>query len=61
MRALQTSDQLDPPSARPVLAWLHDHQAHEHALAVLASGTPHSHMICDDAVRYLLAARPAPR
>ncbi|SFK30523.1 hypothetical protein SAMN05192584_10541 [Streptomyces pini] len=31
-RARHISDQLDPPAARPVLAWLHDDQAHEHAL-----------------------------
>ncbi|MGK5446988.1 hypothetical protein [Streptomyces radiopugnans] len=61
LRARHISDQLDPPAARPVLAWLHDHQAHEHALAVLASGAPYTHTVFDDAVRYLLTARPIPR
>ncbi|MFP8941134.1 hypothetical protein ACLIYM_06825 [Streptomyces fenghuangensis] len=60
-RARHISDQLDPPAARPLLAWLHDHQAHEHALAVLASGTPYTHTVYDDAIRYLLTARPTPR
>ncbi|SEQ87946.1 hypothetical protein [Streptomyces radiopugnans] len=60
-RARHISDQLDPPAARPLLAWLHDHQAHEHALAVLASGTPYTHTVYDDAVRYLLTARPTTR
>ncbi|URN11637.1 hypothetical protein LUW77_06160 [Streptomyces radiopugnans] len=61
LRACHIGDQLDPPAARPVLAWLHDDQAHEHALAVLASGTPYTHTVYDDAVRYLLTARPIPR
>ncbi|MBN3930155.1 hypothetical protein IQ279_11005 [Streptomyces verrucosisporus] len=61
LRAHHIADQLDPPAARPVLGWLHDDQAHEHALAVLASGTHYTHTIRDDAVRYLLAARPTPR
>ncbi|MFP8943838.1 hypothetical protein ACLIYM_20715 [Streptomyces fenghuangensis] len=61
LRARHISDQLDPPAARPLLAWLHDHQAHEHALAVLASGTPYTHTVYDDAIRYLLTARPTPR
>ncbi|GAA3618804.1 hypothetical protein GCM10023079_05540 [Streptomyces chitinivorans] len=60
-RARHISDQLDPPAARPVLAWLHDDQTHEHALAVLASGTPYSHTIRDDTTRYLLTARPTTR
>ncbi len=60
-RADHISDQLDPPAARTVLAWLHDHQAHEHALAVLASGTPYTHTVCDDTVRYLLTAQPTTR
>ncbi|PJE97197.1 hypothetical protein CUT44_13960 [Streptomyces carminius] len=61
IRARHISDQLDPPAARPVLAWLHDDQAHEHALTVLAHGAPYSHTIPDDAVRYLLTARPLTR
>ncbi|GAA3627701.1 hypothetical protein ACG5V6_09615 [Streptomyces chitinivorans] len=60
-RARHISDQLDPPAARPLLAWLHDDQAHEHALAVLASGAPYTHTVYDDAVRYLLTAQPIPR
>lgn len=57
IRARHIGDQLDPPAARPILAWLDDDQAHEHALAVLAHGMPYSHSIFDDAVRYLLTAR----
>jgi hypothetical protein len=60
-RARHISDQLDPPAARPVLHWLGDAQAHEHALADLAHGTPYSHTIFEDAVRYLLTARPTTR
>jgi len=60
-RARHLSDQLDPPAARPLLHWLDDHQEHEHAMAILASGAPYSHTIRDDAVRYLLTARPIPR
>ncbi|WP_410539177.1 hypothetical protein [Streptomyces sp. KL2] len=61
LRARHISDQLDPPAARPLLAWLHDHQVHEHALAALASGAPYTHTVCDDTVRYLLTARPTTR
>ncbi|MFP8886596.1 hypothetical protein [Streptomyces mangrovi] len=61
LRARHIGDQLDPPAARPLLAWLHDDRAHEHALAVLASGTPYMHTIRDDTTRYLLTARPTPR
>ncbi|MFP8886469.1 hypothetical protein [Streptomyces mangrovi] len=60
-RARHIGDQLDPPAARPVLAWLHDDRAHEHALAHLASGTAYTHTVFDDAVRYLLTARPTTR
>ncbi|MDG9701830.1 hypothetical protein [Streptomyces sp. DH37] len=60
-RARHISDQLDPPAARPVLHWLGDAQAHEHALANLAHGAPYSHTIFEDAVRYLLTARPTTR
>ncbi|WP_194074703.1 hypothetical protein [Streptomyces barkulensis] len=60
-RARHIADQLDPSAARPLLAWLHDDQAHEHALAVLASGMPYTHTIRDDTVRYQLTAHPTPR
>ncbi|SFL47025.1 hypothetical protein [Streptomyces pini] len=60
-RARHIGDQFDPPAARPLLAWLHDDRAHEHALAVLASGTPYAHTIRDDTVRYLLTAHPTTR
>lgn len=60
-RADHISNQLDPPAARPVLAWLDDDQAHEHALAVLAHGELYTYTVCDDAVRYLLTARPTTR
>jgi len=60
-RARHLSDQLDPPAARPVLHWLHDDQEHGHAMTALASGELYTHTIFDDAVRYLLTARPIPR
>ncbi|MFD1830403.1 hypothetical protein ACFSJS_12100 [Streptomyces desertarenae] len=60
-RARHISDQLDPLAARPVLHWLDDDQAHEHAMAALAHGAMYSYTVFDDAVRYLLTARPTPR
>ncbi|SFD69869.1 hypothetical protein [Streptomyces aidingensis] len=58
-RAEHISRQLDPPASRPLRHWLTDAQAHEHALAALTAGRMFTHTVPDDALRYMLSARPA--
>lgn len=57
-RAEHVADQLDPPVARPLRAWLADGYEHAHAVAQLARNEPYTHMICDGRIRYVLAATP---
>lgn len=57
-RARDIADQLDPPAARPVRHWIHDHQEHERALCQLVSGQRYVFTAIEDGTRYILTARP---
>ncbi|MCF6525583.1 hypothetical protein [Streptomyces sp. JJ36] len=57
-RAADIADQLDPPAARPVRAWLADHTEHERALSHLAHGEPYTFTAYEDTTHYVLTARP---
>lgn len=57
-RARDIADQLDPPAARPVRHWIHDHQEHERALRQLVSGQHYTFTAIEDGTRYILTASP---
>lgn len=57
-RARDIADQLDPPAARPVRHWIHDHQEHERALRQLVSDQQYTFTAIEDGTRYILTARP---
>ena len=57
-RAGHIADQLDPPVARPVRAWLADDEEAGRALAHLNAGESYLLIIADGATRYVLSAAP---
>ncbi|WP_340559871.1 hypothetical protein [Streptomyces sp. GSL17-111] len=57
-RVHHIATQLDPPYAHPLRHWLTDEAAHEHALSLLAHGTPYTLTTYDDETRYHLHAEP---
>jgi hypothetical protein len=58
-RAQDLTDQLDPPYARVVRAWLRDTREHERALAAMAAGRPYLFLATDeDGTRYAFTAEP---
>lgn len=57
-RAASIADQLDPPYARPVHAWLADSRTHARIVEQLVAGTPYTFTICEGAVRYALTIAP---
>ncbi|TDC71084.1 hypothetical protein [Streptomyces hainanensis] len=59
-RAGHIADQLDPPAARPVRAWLADDREAGRALAQLNAGESYLLIIADGATRYVLSATPVP-
>jgi hypothetical protein len=61
VRAGHIADQLDVPLAHPVRHWLADQAEHERALAALVAGEMYTHAVHDDALTYLISARPLPR
>ncbi|WP_461033606.1 hypothetical protein [Streptomyces mayteni] len=59
-RAGHIADQLDPPAARSVRAWLADDKEADRALAHLNAGESYLLIIADGATRYVLSATPVP-
>ncbi|UIX31154.1 hypothetical protein [Streptomyces sp. GQFP] len=57
-RAGHIADQLDPPAAAPVRAWMSDGWEHARALLRLAGHETYTYTICDGDVRYVLAVAP---
>ncbi len=58
-RVQDVADQLDPPYARPVWAWLVDVNEHAWALDFLAAGDPYVFRATDeDGTRYVFTAEP---
>ncbi|WP_369036070.1 hypothetical protein [Streptomyces adonidis] len=58
-RAGHIADQLDPPAAAPVQAWIADGWEHARALLRLGQQETYTYTICDGDVRYVLAVAPA--
>ncbi|WP_330288108.1 hypothetical protein [Streptomyces sp. NBC_00576] len=57
-RAGHIVDQLDPPAAAPVRAWMSDGCEHARALLRLGQQETYAYTICDGDVRYVLAVAP---
>lgn len=57
-RAGHIADQLDPPAAAPVRAWVSDGWEHARALLRLGRQETYAYTICDGDVRYVLAVAP---
>jgi hypothetical protein len=58
-RAGHIADQLDPPAARPVRAWIVDGREHARALRRLSGGETYAFLIRDGAMHYVLSATPS--
>ncbi|EKX68635.1 hypothetical protein [Streptomyces ipomoeae] len=60
-RAGDVADQLDPPYARVVAAWLGDTREHERALDLMTAGRPYLFLAQDeDGIRYAFTVEPLP-
>ncbi|MGW1713082.1 hypothetical protein [Streptomyces sp. NPDC002156] len=57
-RAGHIAEQLDPPAAAPVRAWMSDGWEHARALLRLGRQETYTYMICDGGVRYVLVVTP---
>jgi len=57
-RAGDIADQLDPPAAPAVRAWMSDGWEHARALLRLAGHQPYTYAICDGDIRYVLTVAP---
>lgn len=57
-RAANIADQLDPPTALPVHAWLADTHLHVRIVEQLNIGDPYTFTICEGPVRYALTIAP---
>jgi hypothetical protein len=58
LRAAQLADQLDPPAARALRAWLDSDAEAERATVMLLAGQPYFLLVPDAGVHYVLSAAP---